>query len=181
MSYDSCISVKVDTSIYWYILPVAYTGTSEYIIVLLFCSLLQTAGRLKAANLLLRVPKVWQKTPVSSCNKLILSQLSLEFAAGSAAGCRGWRRRGQWGGRRRRRQSVAADEDLDGDIVGGNKFVFESHARAPSILRMPSQPTGAVMNLRGSRMCCGDVDVATKVGTVGYMIFQSLCSKISNN
>ncbi len=32
--------------------------------------------------------------------------------------------------RRRHRQAVAADEDVDGNIVGGDKFVFESCARA---------------------------------------------------
>ena len=35
-------------------------------------------------------------------------------------------------------KAVAADEDVDGDVVGGDKFAFESRARAPSILRMPS-------------------------------------------
>ncbi len=34
-------------------------------------------------------------------------------------------------------KAFIADEDLDGDIVGGDNFAFESLVRSPSILRMP--------------------------------------------
>ena len=52
----------------------------------------------------------------------------------------GQRRGGR--GRHCRRQAgdgvAAATTAKDGDVVGGDKFAFESRARAPSILRMPS-------------------------------------------
>ncbi len=43
-------------------------------------------------------------------------------------------------------KTVIADEDPDGDVVGGDKFAFESLARAP-FFRIPSYLTGAVLNL----------------------------------
>jgi hypothetical protein len=110
-----------------------------------------------------------QKTPVS---KRIFTfwRLSLTFAGGGAAGGRG-SGSGAGGGvavtTTVTAKTVIADEDPDGEVVGGDKFALESLARAP-FLRIPSYLTGAVLNLWRSRMRCGDVDFATK-----YMLFQS--------
>ncbi len=151
------ISVKICQSTYQYIL--VHTGTYWYIWVHT-CSPVLFPAAPGWPSWKLRTC-FCQTTPGSSCNKFILSRLFLAFAGGGS-----------------RLSRVA--RKLDGDVPwsGTTDFAFESRARAPSILRMPSYSKGAVMNLWRSRMRCGDVDATTKIW---YMIFQSFCvQKISN-
>ncbi len=75
-------SVKVHTSIYWYIL--VHTGASEY---LFSCSIpcCTRLARLKAADLLQPKDTLFKLQQVYSFTT------SVAFSGGSAAGCRGWR------------------------------------------------------------------------------------------
>jgi hypothetical protein len=135
------ISGKVHASIDWYIL--IHTCTSVYIPFLLFCPLLHPAGPPESCG-----PTSAKRHPFQATTSLFFHAfLWLLLAVAQTAG-----------------EGAASlpppppqasllppppccGRELDGDVVGGNKFAFESHTRAPSILRMPSKSKGAVMNL----------------------------------
>ena len=122
-------SVKVHTSIYQYIL--VHAGTSEYILVLMFCSLLHPAGPPESCG-----PASAKRHPFQAATSLffhaflwLLRAVAKPAVAGGDAGAAaasppppppscGLGRGSRW--RRCRRREIA----------------IESRARAPSILRM---------------------------------------------
>ena len=117
------LSVKVHTiytSIYWYML--VHLSTYLFSCSVPCCTRL---ARLKAADRLLpkdtrfKQQQVYSFTPFFGFCGPWRSRLSRVATRGW-----GWRRRCRCRRRRRRRrrQAVASDEDLDGDVVGGEKL-----------------------------------------------------------
>jgi hypothetical protein len=109
------ISGKVHASIDWYML--VHTGTTVYILFLLFCPLLYPAGPPESSGPASAKTHPFQATTSFKFFFHAFLWLLLVAAQPAAPSC---------------------GRELDGDVVGGDKFVLESRARAPSILRMPS-------------------------------------------
>ena len=108
------LSVKVHTSIYQYIL--VHAGTSEYILVLLFCSLLHPAGPPESCG-----PASAKRHPFQAATSLffhaflwLLRAVAKPAVAGGDAGAAAASPPPP--------PAVASDEDLDGDVVGGEKL-----------------------------------------------------------
>jgi hypothetical protein len=136
------MSGKVYASIYWYILVHNLNGASVYILFLLFCSLLHPDGPPESCGPASAKRHLFQATTSLFFHVSFLWLLAAAQLAGGEAGGRAG------GGASPPPLPLApasppppppcCGRELDGDVVGGDKFAFESRARVCSILRMPS-------------------------------------------
>jgi hypothetical protein len=121
-------------------------------------------ARLKAAESHWQRPKdtlVQTDTVLLICSGILLAPARRRCRLGRHhGGCRRHGRRGAGDSvaATTTAKDVAADEDVDGDVVGGDTFAFESRAGAPEC------PSTRQVDLLRSRMRCGDLDVTTKIG-----------------